>query len=74
MTTQRTPVFRSLDAAREYWKCRAIDAEQQRDELLAALRELMYAHTDKGELMAKEAIAKYVTNTDAIPNCDKGDV
>jgi hypothetical protein len=34
------------------------DAEQQRDELRDALIELMYAHTDKGERMAKEAIAK----------------
>lgn len=32
--------------------------KQQNAELLAALRELMYAHTDKGERMAKEAIAK----------------
>ena len=34
---QRTPVFRNLNATREYWKGRAIDAEKRIDELLSII-------------------------------------
>lgn len=43
------------------WECKNPDyltAEQQRDLLLEALEELLYARTDKAEELASKAIAK----------------